>query len=154
MSDPAVLLVVIDETEENGAALRYAALRALHTGATLKLLRVLPPPDFVQWGAVQAAIEAEARAGGQALLDTAAGEAELLTGVAPATELRSGAAGAEVLAAAEGDPRITALVLAAAAKGAPGPLVAWFTGERAGALPCPLIIVPGGLTERRIDALA
>ena len=36
---------------------------------------------------------------------------------------------------------------------APGPLVAHFSSH-AGALPCPVYIVPGGLTREAIDKLA
>ena len=46
-----------------------------------------------------------------------------------------------------------ALVLAAAAKGKPGPLVDFFTRERAGTLPCMVMIVPGGIEDADIDRL-
>ncbi len=49
---------------------------------------------------------------------------------------------------------IHTLVLGAAAKGAPGPLVSHFSGERAGNLPCVVVIVPGGLSPEAIDRLA
>jgi hypothetical protein len=50
-------------------------------------------------------------------------------------------------------PEVAALVLGAAAEGDPGPLVTHFS-TGAGALPCPLFIVPGGLGEERIDELS
>ncbi len=40
------------------------------------------------------------------------------------------------------------------ATGAPGPLVAHFAGADAGALPVPLMIVPGSLTPEQIDRLS
>ena len=49
--------------------------------------------------------------------------------------------------------RPTALVLGAAANGGPGPLVTHFAAH-AGALPCPLYLIPGGLTNEQVDALA
>ena len=48
---------------------------------------------------------------------------------------------------------VAALVLAAAAEGAPGPLVTHFSSI-AGSLSCPLFIVPGGLSEEQIDAVS
>jgi hypothetical protein len=48
---------------------------------------------------------------------------------------------------------ISALVLGAAAEGGPGPLVSHFAGTVAGTLPCPLVIVPGGLTEEALARL-
>ena len=44
-----------------------------------------------------------------------------------------------------------AVVLAAAGDGAPGPLIAHFGGAAAGGLPCPLVIVPGGLDRAALD---
>ena len=41
------------------------------------------------------------------------------------------------------NPEIAALVLGAAASGAPGPLVTHFAGAEAGALPVPVMIIPG-----------
>jgi hypothetical protein len=45
------------------------------------------------------------------------------------------------------------LVLGAAKEGSPGPLVTHFSAH-AGALPCPLFLIPGGLSEAEIDRLS
>ncbi|MGC1269567.1 MAG: universal stress protein, partial [Croceibacterium sp.] len=50
-------------------------------------------------------------------------------------------------------PEVAALVLGAAGEGNPGPLVTHFS-TTAGALPCPLFIVPGGMSEEEIDRLS
>ena len=52
------------------------------------------------------------------------------------------------------NPDIAALVLGAAATGAPGPLVTHFAGADAGVLPIPLMIIPGSLTRDDIDRLS
>ena len=44
--------------------------------------------------------------------------------------------------------------VSAAPSGAPGPLVANFTGNDAGRLPCPVMIIPGSLTDERLEALS
>ena len=56
-----IYLVVIDESEEASVALRFAARRAVKTGGGVEILALIPPPEFVQWGGVQATIEEEAR---------------------------------------------------------------------------------------------
>ena len=147
-------LVVVDATPESRLAMRYAARRARQTGGRLALLTVLPPTDFVQWGAVQSAIEAETRAAAEELLATIAAEVTELYGLTPSVSVRRGRATAEVLSAISEEGAVSALVLAAAIRGGPGPLVSHFTGDGAGALPCPLIIVPGGLGESGIDRVA
>ena len=54
-------LVIIDESEEATAALRYAARRAAAVGGAVHLLALVPQQNFSAFGAVQATIEAEAR---------------------------------------------------------------------------------------------
>jgi nucleotide-binding universal stress UspA family protein len=146
-------LVVVDETEECAKAIRFAALRAQHTGARVALLHVLNPTQFLQWGGVQQDMDAEAEQKGQALLASKAGEVEALTGDRPALRLARGRATEAVLAVVTADRSIRALVLAAAAKGRPGPLVDFFSGERAGTLPCMVMIVPGGIADEALDRL-
>jgi nucleotide-binding universal stress UspA family protein len=154
MSETAqTFLVVVDETVECAKAVRYAALRADHTGAKLMLLHVLKPSQFVQWGGVQQDMDAEAEQAGQAVLAATAAEVEALTGARPAVRLMRGRATDAVLEVVTTDRSIRALVLAAAAKGKPGPLVDFFTRERAGTLPCMVMIVPGGIEDADIDRL-
>jgi hypothetical protein len=61
---------------------------------------------------------------------------------------------AAVLAHIRDNPGVRALVLGTPARGGPGPLVGYFTGERAGSLPCILMLVPGGLDPDRLASLA
>ena len=49
---------------------------------------------------------------------------------------------------------VPALVLGAAPSGNPGPLVASFCGNDAGKLPCPVMLIPGSLTEERLEQLS
>lgn len=147
-------VAVVDDTEESRLAVDYAALRAAREGGRVYLVHVLPPPDFVQWGAVAEAMEAEAREAGERVLGAVADRVEAMTGARPATLLRVGKAGEQVLDALREIPEAAALVLAAAERGSAGPLVSFFTGERLGELPCPLILIPGRLAPRDIASLA
>lgn len=154
MNDTAkTFLVIVDDTQECVKALRFAALRAQHTGASVRLLHVLKPTQFLQWGGVQQDIDDEAEATARQLLSEQAGAIEQLTGIRPDVQLLRGRATEAVLAAVTVDRSIRALVLAAAASGRPGPLVDFFSGERAGSLPCMVMIVPGGISEDDLDRL-
>jgi nucleotide-binding universal stress UspA family protein len=154
MDDAAeTFLVVVDETEECAKAIRFAALRAQHTGARVQLLHVLKPTAFLQWGGVQKDMDAEAESLARALLAAKADSVEALTGQRPALKLVSGRAAEAVLKVVTEDRSIRALVLAAAAKGRPGPLVDFFSGERAGSLPCMVMIVPGAIGDADLDRL-
>lgn len=146
-------LVVIDDSPEATLALRFAARRAARTGGGVIVLAIIPPQDFVAFGGVQATIEAEAREHAEELVATAA-DAVVQEGVTPQTLIKSGKPAEVVREVIGASDEIAALVLATAASGAPGPLVAHFTGQDAGTLPCPVMLVPGGIDVARLDALS
>lgn len=151
---PRSYLVVVDDTPESRVALRFAARRAAKSGGHVSLLHVIPPADFIQWGGVQNMMEAEAQEKAEALLNEVAEQVVAETAIRPSISVRTGKPAEAVLKALSGDATIHALVLGAAAKGAPGPLVTFFAGETAGQLPCPVVIVPGGLDNEAIERLA
>ena len=146
-------LVVIDDSPEASLALRFAARRAARTGGGVIILAIIPPQDFVAFGGVQATIEAEAREHAEELVATAA-DAVMQEGVAPQNMIKAGKPAEVVREVIGASDEIAALVLATAASGAPGPLVAHFTGQDAGTLPCPVMLVPGGIDISRLDALS
>ena len=75
------------------------------------------------------------------------------SGIMPQIAVRVGDATTVIKDYLQEHPEVAALVLGAAAEGGPGPLVAHFSAG-AGALPCPLFIVPGGLSEEEIDRIS
>ncbi len=83
-------LVVMDETEEARTALRYAARRAARTGGAVELLALIEPQEFVQWGAVQEAMEEEARLRAEAMLVQAQDAIVEEAGIKPAVTVRQG----------------------------------------------------------------
>ncbi len=146
-------LVVIDESPEAEIALRFAARRAVKTGGAVEILALIPRPDFVQWGGVMATIEEEARQRAEALVAGAAGTLLAESGIKPSLTVREGDGPRIVCEMIEANPEIAALVLGAAAGGAPGPLVTHFAADP-GALTVPLMLVPGSLDRDAIDRLS
>lgn len=146
-------LVVIDDSPEAALALRFAARRAARTGGGVIVLAIIPPQDFVAFGGVQATIEAEAREHAEELV-AAASDAVVQEGVTPQIMIKAGKPAEVVREVIGTSDEIAALVLATAASGAPGPLVTHFTGQDAGTLPCPVMLVPGGIDITRLDALS
>jgi hypothetical protein len=149
-----VYLVIMDETSEALTALRFASRRAQHTGGQVHILALVPKQDFVAWGGVQATIEDEARSRAEALVTDAAGALFEDMGQRPVITVRMGDATREIRNYMQECPDLAMLVLGAAATGAPGPLITHFAGADAGALPCPLTIVPGGLSDEDIDRMS
>jgi len=146
-------LVVMDETEEALAALRYAARRAARTGGGVEILALIPQQEFVQWGAVQEAMEEEARLRAEAMLVQATGAIVEEAGIKPSITVRQGDPVKAVTELLKERDDISALVLGTTAEGAPGPLITHFAGTAAGSLPCPLIIVPGNLSDEALARL-
>ncbi len=146
-------LVVIDETGEARAALRFAAHRAARTGGAVEIIALVPPSEFVQWGGVQAAMEEEARLRAEAMVAEASGAILEEAGVKPSVSIQRGEPVKVVSEYLKTHPNIAVLVLGAAADG-PGPLIQHFAGAAAGSLPCPLMIVPGGLDVAALDRLS
>lgn len=149
-----IYLVVIDESPEATVALRFAARRAVKTGGGVKILALVPTADFVPWGGVQATIEEDAREHAEQLVNAAAGALLAESGITPRITVRQGDASKVIRQMIADNPEIAALVLAAAPSGPPGPLISHFTGSEAGALPVPIMIVPGALTIEAIDRLS
>ncbi len=143
-------LVVIDETDEARTALRFASRRASKTGGAVHILALVEQADFVAWGGVQATMEEEARVRAEQLVTAAAGSIFDEMGVRPAITVKAGEAIDVVKAMLEEHPE----VLGAAAQGAPGPLIAHFTGVNAGTLPCPVMVIPGSISDENLDALS
>jgi universal stress protein family protein len=149
-----IFLVVVDETEEMRVALRYAALRAFHTGGKVALLAVIEPPGVQLSKGVEERMEEERREEAENLISTLTAEVKGTCGAMPIVYIREGRRRDELLALIDEEPSISVLVLAAGTgQEGPGPLVTALIGH-SGQLRVPITIVPGGLTDEQIAALA
>ena len=147
-------LVVIDDSAEARVALRFAARRAIKTNGEVEVLAIVEPQDFVQWGGVQAAMEEEQKLRIEGIVSGAVGEIMDESGLKPSIVVRSGEPTKVVREYVGEREEVTALVLGAAPSGSPGPLVAHFTGSDAGKRPCPVMIIPGSLSDQRLEHLS
>jgi nucleotide-binding universal stress UspA family protein len=147
-------LVVVDDSAEARVALRFAARRAAKTNGRIEVLGVVEPQDFVQFGGVQAAIEEEQRLRIEGVVSSAIGELLDESGVEANIIIAQGEAVKTVRDYVGERPDVAALVLGAAPSGNPGPLVANFCGNDAGALPCPVMLIPGSLSDERLEQLS
>jgi nucleotide-binding universal stress UspA family protein len=147
-------LVVIDDSPEARVALRFAARRAAKTHGRMEVLAVVEPQDFVQWGGVQAAIEEEQRLRIEGVVSASVGEILDEAGVDAKIVVREGEPVKAVRDYIGTREEVAALVLGAAPSGSPGPMVSHFTGSDAGQLPCPVMIIPGSLSDERLEQLS
>lgn len=149
-----VFLVVVDDTEEMRAALRYACGRARHTGGRVALLRVVEPAEFQHFATIGNLMRAEARQEAETLLQRMAAEVNEVSGQLPVLYVREGNPRDELIKLINEEPQVSILVLAAdTGPGGPGPLVTAMTGKFVGRLRVPITIVPGHLTNEQIQAI-
>jgi hypothetical protein len=149
-----VYLVIVDDSEEALVALRFASHRAAKTDGAVHLLALVPQQDFNAFAGVQATIEEEARARAEALVTSAAGNILSESGRMPVIAVKQGEGEKVIRDYLAEHPEVSALVLSAAKEGGPGPLVSYFAGTHAGQMPCPVFVVPGGLSQEDIDRLS
>jgi nucleotide-binding universal stress UspA family protein len=152
---PRVFLVVVDESDEMGNALRYACRRAQHTNGHVALLQVLEPVEFQHWLGVGRVLESDARAQAELRLQSLAAEVFAQTGSMPILHIREGQRAEQLVALLHEDQSISLLVLATASGGGnPGPLVTFLLGHLGRRVKVPVTLVPGELTQAEIDMLS
>ncbi len=146
-------LIVVDDTPESHAALRFAARRAHGSGGKVALLLVIEPETHDHWLGVSTLMKEEAEIEAEKILAEAAALVEMLGGEKPESHIRHGQLAEEIARLIDEDRSISTLVLAAAVdSGGPGPLVAAI-GAGKSAVHIPVTIVPGDLSDDEIDAL-
>lgn len=146
-------LVILDDSRECLNAMRFAALRASHTGGGVQVLSIIPPEEFQHWMGVADLMRAEARERIEAHFEVFAKWMRDKNGVDPELIIREGDPVAEILAQVRDDPQIGVLVLGAGVeKSGPGPLVTAMT-RSSGNLPIPITIVPGDMSKERLESI-
>ena len=146
-------LVVLDETRECLNAMRFAALRAAHTGGGVQILSIIPPEEYQHWMGVADLMRAEARERIEAHFEVFAKWMRDKQGINPELVIREGDPVTEILAQVHEDTSVGVLVLGAGSdKSGPGPLVTALS-RSAGTLPIPVTIVPGDMSKERLESI-
>ena len=144
---------MLDDSKECLNAMRFAAMRAAHTGGGVVILSVIPPDEFNHWIGVSDIMRAEARERIEAHYEVFAKSMRDKQGVDPELVIREGEPVDEILKQVREDTDVGVLVLGASIEGkGPGPLVTQLT-KNSGLLPMPITIVPGDLSKDRLEAI-
>ena len=146
-------MVVLDDSRECLNAMRFAAMRASHTGGGVAILSVIPPDEFNHWIGVGNVMREEARERIHAHFEVFAKWMRDKQNIDPELVIREGQPVDEIIAQVRDDREIGVLVLGAGTdKKGPGPLVTQLT-RSSGCLPIPITIVPGNLSKQQLEAI-
>ena len=154
MKHRSKFLVIVDDSEELGAAVRFASKRAASTKGGIVLLKIIEHSDPQHWQSVEEIILQEARDEAQEKLKKWSKVINDLSGITPELCIKEGIASEKIIEILEEDDAVRFLVLAASSGDQPGPLVSLLAGQKSGKLPVPIVIVPQDLSDEAIDDLA
>ncbi|MDX2143636.1 MAG: universal stress protein [Rhodospirillaceae bacterium] len=151
---PRKFLLVVDQSAELRAAVRFACRRAVRTAGIVALFHAVPKRDFHHFASIGELMEREARDEAEQLMQAIANDIHRITGSYPAVYLREGDTMEQLLSVIAADPSISVLVLGAGTgPEGPGAIVSALSGNLAGKIRIPVTIVPGHLTDAQIDSL-
>ncbi|MGF1560796.1 MAG: universal stress protein [Geminicoccaceae bacterium] len=154
LDERRTFLVIVDDTDEMQAALRFACRRAQRTGGRVALLYIVAPLESEPWLGVGRKMAEERRQEAEQVLQRLAADVVALSGSMPALFVRDGRARDVVLKLLDEEPSISVLVLGTARGSTdPGPLVSRLLGTLGNDLRVPVTLVPGHLEAAAIDAL-
>ena len=146
-------LVVLDDSRECLNAMRFAAMRAAHTGGGVQILSIIPPEEFNHWLGVGNLMREEARERIEVHYEVFAKWMRDRLKIDPELVIREGEAVHEIMAQVKDDTEIGVLVLGAGTgKTGPGPLVTQLS-KNAGTLPIPMTVVPGDMTKEQLESV-
>jgi nucleotide-binding universal stress UspA family protein len=148
-------LVCIDNTDVSRIALRFACIKGKRRNILIDMLHVIPPSDIQTIGAVASKIEKDQRDEAEALLQDMAKEAFELSGIRPSLWIRQGNPADEIIAQTLEDYDANMLVLGVTPGTKSGKRVIQSLTSQAGdKLLIPMMLVPGNLTDKQMEALA
>lgn len=146
-------LVVLDDSKECLNAMRFAAMRAQHTGGEVEILGVIPPDEFNHWIGVGTIMREEAKERIHAHFEVFAKWMRDKHDVDPRLVIREGNVVDKILERIAQSEEIGVLVLGAASgRGGPGPIITQLMRQSA-SLSVPMTIVPGEMSKDRLEAI-
>lgn len=146
-------LVVLDDSKECLNAMRFAAMRAEHTGGEVEILGVIPPDEFNHWIGVGSIMREEAKERIHAHFQVFAKWMRDKHDIEPRLAIREGKVVDKIVERINERADIGVLVLGAASgRRGPGPIITQLM-RQSGTLPVPMTIVPGEMSKERLEQI-
>lgn len=146
-------LVVLDDSKECLNAMRFAAMRAEHTGGDVEILGVIQPEEFNHWIGVGSIMREEAKERIHAHYEVFAKWMRDKHDIDPRLVIREGKPVDKILERVEQSQEIGVVVLGAASgRRGPGPIISALL-RQSGNLAVPMTIVPGEMSKDRLKSI-
>ncbi len=150
----AIFLVVIDDSQEQCQAIRFASLRAKSTRGRVGLLKCISPAEFQHFAGVAEIMRSEARDNAENQLRKVSENVSEISGEIPIIFIREGDPKDELISLINDEKSISSLVLGMSTESSgPGPLVSFITSRGSGTVKIPITLIPGDMTDNQIDEL-
>lgn len=146
-------LVLLDDSRECLNAMRFAAMRAANSGGGVVILSVIPPEEIQHGFGVAEVMRAEARERIEAHFEVFAKWMRSRPKVEPQLVIREGDVAEQLLSLIDEDGEIGIVVLGLSTESsAQNPVLNRLMRDPA-SLPCPITIVPSGLSKERLESI-
>ncbi|MCK5296621.1 MAG: universal stress protein [Alphaproteobacteria bacterium] len=147
-----VVLVIVNKSNDQRSAIRYAGKRARKTGGRIALAYVIDTSEFQHFMGVGDLIRNEAYEEGKYQLQHYAAIVSSITGQSPTLHLREGSKSDEIAKLIDEEP-IKVLVLSSSGEYTSS-IISAIAGKQTNNLKIPITIVPSNLSDEEIDLLA
>jgi len=137
-------LVCINDEEYSEIALHFSCYMAKKNNASIVLLYVIEPSDYISFGGVAEKIRKEKQDESQKLLNELAGKAKEWSGIMPMVMVREGLIEDEIIAAIEEDKTINMFITGVSTENSKkSKIVPPLVSVLGSKLRIPMLIVPG-----------
>jgi len=148
-------LVCVNGEKYSEVALHFASKLAANNNGTVTILHVIEPADYQSFGGVAETMRSEQIQATEKLLDELSKKVNKWSNITPSLLATEGIIENEIISAVENDKSINMLIVGAASESSVKskilpPLVASLGSK----LSIPMMIVPGNMTNKKIDELA
>ena len=148
-------LVCVNGEKYSEVAAHFAAKLAQNNNGTITILHVIEPADYQSFGGVAETMRSEQIQATEKLLDDLSTKVNKWSGITPILIAQEGVIENEIISVVENDKSINMLIVGAASETATKskilpPLVASLGSK----LTIPMLIVPGNMTNKKIEELA
>jgi hypothetical protein len=147
-------LAISDETEECMSAMVFAGMRSKAVGAGLTILRCARVPGLGGWIGLDKDISQDAIDSARLKATQHADVVEARTGVTAELVISEDDTVDAIRTLIDKDTAIKVLILAAAGRGGPGPLVSRLAkGKRLASRPIAVTVIPGDVTDAQLNEI-